>query len=71
MFLTSAELENLTGYKNHASQANWLAENGYRFDVRRDGRPNVMVEQVRERQCRSKTTERKPGPDLSWMDEAG
>ncbi|KKL08779.1 hypothetical protein LCGC14_2572440, partial [marine sediment metagenome] len=49
------------------AQATWLSDNGYSFDLRRDGRPNVLIEQVRERQC--KNTESTPGPDLSWMDQ--
>ena len=69
MFLNSQQLREMTGYKNHAAQATWLADNGYCFDLRCDGRPNVLIDQVRERQC--KNTESKPGPDLSWMDEAG
>lgn len=39
MFLTAAELADLTGYKTGARQCRWLAENGYSFDVRGDGRP--------------------------------
>lgn len=58
----------MTGYKSHAGQIRWLVENGYHFDVRSDGRPNVMMDQVRERQC--KIVERAPGPDLSWLDQA-
>ena len=69
VFLTSEQLEEMTGYRNHAAQAVWLSDNGYKFDLRRDGRPNVLIDQIRERQCtNAKST---PGPDLSWMDEAG
>ncbi len=68
MFLNSAQLKDMTGYKNHAAQATWLSDKGYIFDLRRDGRPNVLIDQVRERQCKTVTS--KPGPDLSWMDEA-
>lgn len=71
LFLTSAQLEEMTGYRTHTAQAAWLADNGYRFDLRRDGRPNVLLEQVRERQCSEKTAERRPGPDLSWIDQVG
>ncbi len=69
MFLTNEELQEMTGYKNHSIQVTWLTDNGYRFDVRCDGRPNVLWDQVRERQC--KNAESKPGPDLSWLDETG
>ncbi len=67
MFLSNAQLEEMTGYKQHAAQAAWLSDNGYSFDLRSDGRPNVLVDQVRERQLKS--FKRKPEPDLSWMDE--
>ena len=41
MFLTATELEDLTGYKTGKRQCRWLAEQGYSFDVRADGRPAV------------------------------
>ena len=67
MFLNREQLVEMTGYRNHAAQATWLADNDYSFDLRRDGRPNVLLDQVRERQC--KNTDSTPGPDLSWMDQ--
>lgn len=68
MFLTDAQLEEMTGYRTYTGQAKWLAENGYAFDVRRDGRPNVLLDQVRARQ-RCGEAERKPGPDFSWLEK--
>lgn len=50
MFLTPAELEQLTGYKKPKLQREWLIERGYRFDVRVDGRPSVLSSQVVARQ---------------------
>ena len=67
VFLNRKQLRKMTGYRNHAAQAGWLSDNGYSFDLRRDGRPNVLIEQVRERQCKTATS--KPGPDLSWLDK--
>lgn len=69
LFLTVDELVELTGYTNHSPQCAWLVDNGYSFDVRCDGRPSVLRQQVIERQC--KNVECKPGPDLSWMDKVG
>ena len=66
MFLNSQQLQDMTGYHHHASQVKWLTKYGFSFDIRRDGRPNVLIDQIRERQC--KNFERTPGPDLSWMD---
>lgn len=66
MFLNSQQLQDMTGYRHHASQVKWLVKYGYSFDIRRDGRPNVLIDQIKERQC--KNFESTPGPDLSWMD---
>lgn len=71
MFLTDDQLHDLTGYRQRPAQRDWLAANGYRFDVRRDGRPNVLVDQVRERQGIRSTAGSKPGPDFSWLEKAG
>jgi hypothetical protein len=43
VFLTPTELLELTGYKKPALQRRWLAEHGYRFDVRADGRAVVLI----------------------------
>lgn len=69
LFLTNEQLQDLTGYKNHSAQRTWLVDNGYSFDIRCDGRPNVLIQQLMERQC--KNVESKPGPDLAWMEETG
>lgn len=63
LFLSHAELVEMTNYKKPSKQAEWLAENGYKFDIRSDGRPNVLRQQVIERQCQN--VESTPGPDLS------
>lgn len=41
MFLSPEDLHDLTGYKKPKLQRRWLTENGYRFDVRADGKPVV------------------------------
>lgn len=69
MFLTADELRDLTGYVQQAAQARWLADNGYQFDLRSDGRPNVLRQQVVERQCRR--TESKPVPNLAFLEKTG
>ena len=70
-FCTSDELYELTGYRQHEKQLQWLADNNFSFEVRgSDGRPMVLVEQVRERQLGKKASaagERKPGPDFRWL----
>lgn len=70
MFLTTEQLQEMTGYQTYSRMVVWLADNGYSFDVRSDGRPNVLLEQVRERQvARGKSGKSKPGPDFSWLPE--
>lgn len=50
MFLKEPDLQKLTGYKRPSAMRRWLARNGYRFDVARDGYPQVLVSQVEKRQ---------------------
>ena len=50
MFLTADQLSELTGYRKPGLQRRWLTDSGYRFDVRADGRPVVLVAQVQARQ---------------------
>ncbi len=42
LFLTRDELMELTERKRRAKVAEWLVENGYRFDVASDGWPKVL-----------------------------
>lgn len=42
LFLTRDELMDLTERKQRAKVAEWLTENGYRFDVAADGWPKVL-----------------------------
>jgi len=41
IFLTAAELAELTGRKLAGLQRRWLSENKYRFDMNANGRPMV------------------------------
>jgi hypothetical protein len=50
-FLSSEDLHALTGRQKPKLQREWLIANGYRFDVRADGRPAVLVSQVETRQA--------------------
>lgn len=68
MFLTPEDIIALTGYKKPALQRRWLVDNGYSFDVRADGRPVVLLEQVMARQ-RVKTAERATHPNWSEMEK--
>ena len=50
-FLSPADLLDLTGYTRRDAQARWLAEHGYKFDLRADGSPAVLWAQVEARQA--------------------
>ena len=68
MFLSSENLRELTGYKSGRKQAEWLSSNGYAFDLRADGRPNVLLAQLRQRQgCCAQTQTGRANPNFSWM----
>ena len=68
MFLSKEELEQLTGYKKPTLQLRWLVDNNYRFDVRADGRPAVLREQVHQRQIKDVDMRMLPGPNLDALD---
>jgi hypothetical protein len=42
MFLTPAEIEDLTGYQMPARQIKWLKANHYPFEVGGDRKPKVL-----------------------------
>ena len=41
MFLSDAELLELTGYQRHADQRRWLSSRGWLFEESRTGRPVI------------------------------
>lgn len=43
MFLTTSELERLTGKKRHKAQIRWLREHGYKIEVNGLGEPIVTI----------------------------
>ena len=73
MFLTSEQLHELTGYRKPALQRHWLLQNGYRFDVRSDGRPALLEAQVRARQLKGlgAIADGPEEPDLDALDRIG
>jgi hypothetical protein len=58
VFLTDAELRDLTGYATPRKQREALARMGYRFDVRPDGRPRLLRSAVEARQLGGKPEKR-------------
>jgi hypothetical protein len=49
MFLTRAELEELTDYKLAYWQCVWLEKNGYSFQIGASGRPKVLRSHVEQK----------------------
>ena len=49
MFLTEAELDEMTGYHVSKCQKRWLTENEYAFTVTRYGKPRVLRAAVQQR----------------------
>lgn len=43
MFLTPAQLIEMTGYKRSSLQVGWLRKMGVKHYVRRDGKPVVVI----------------------------
>jgi len=68
IFLTESELEHLTGYKKPKLQRQWLANNGYSFDVRADGRPIVSRAHYESRHSGKARGRRPSEPDFAALD---
>ncbi len=68
MLLNEKQLHDLSGYRQPKKQAQWLSENGYSFDVRSDGRPNVLVNQLHERQCKGASRGAKTEPNFAALE---
>ncbi len=49
MFLSSAELAKLTGYRRPSAQARWLARNGWKFTMNGLSEPVVAVQEMSRR----------------------
>lgn len=41
-FLTIQELSELTGYRRRSGQCEWLDDNGYPYELDKDGKPKVL-----------------------------
>lgn len=63
MFLTRADLHELTGYQRPAAIRRWLAAHGYLFEVGADGWPRVMTDAIRARLLGPQSIQ-KPEPRL-------
>lgn len=64
-FMTRDELAELTGRKQRAKVAEWLRENGYKFDLAADGWPRVLAAAVEARLMPSARHRKPTEPDFS------
>lgn len=60
MFLTTAELRDLTGYKRPSAQVRWLRRHGWRFTVSGLGGPVVAVAELNRRMVGGRTSAQEP-----------
>jgi hypothetical protein len=67
MFLSTIELEVLTGYRKPALQCRWLARNGYSFDVNARGRP-ILCRAAYESRHAPKKGRSPSEPNLAALD---
>lgn len=49
LFVSPAEVEELTGYKTRARQRHWLVEHGWKHEVDRRGFPKVLRAELERR----------------------
>ena len=68
-FLTQLDLQQLTGYRRPSAQIRWLSHNGYGFDIRADGRPAVLAEQVASRHVSVRARGKAYKVDLEALDK--
>ncbi len=67
LILTSAELLELTGYKQRAAQARWLEHNGFTYRVAADGRIVVLREHAARILDGAHDATVVAVPDFSWV----
>lgn len=64
LYLTSEEIFELSGYVQPSKQIKWLAKNGIRHFVRRDGRVRVVRSDLAQRQAPPTVT---TGPNFAAL----
>ena len=68
MFLTDAELEQLTGTKQPSKMIEWLRREGFTFRVDRNGWPVVSADHVKQVLSGSAAVKRKkPDVRIDWV----
>lgn len=65
--LTPSQLEDLTGYRRKACQADWLQANGWCFAKDRTGAPKVAQEEYNRRMLSGPVAQPTSGPRLELV----
>jgi hypothetical protein len=75
MFVSTQEIERMTGKVRYSAQAKWLREHGYKIDQRDDGSIILLVDEVQYKLLTKPPNTGKQKrdwrPDLSVLDKAG
>lgn len=66
LFLSDAELHELTGFRRKLRQIQWLKDHGYRFEVNGKGRARVLRSAVLGR-LNHRPAPQKPEPDFAAL----
>lgn len=67
MFLTDAELRELTGFIRPSKQILWLTREGIMFRIAGDGHPRVLTDYLRKVFGIAAATKQKTAPDFSTL----
>lgn len=71
MFLTDAEIHDLTGYQLPSAQKRWLDKYGWKFEISAFGRPKVLRSYAEQRMgLASASTPAENQPDFSHWEAA-
>jgi hypothetical protein len=66
-FLSTADVERLTGKKRYSAQARWLLDHGYKVEVNGLGMPIVAVEEVNRKLVGGPVRKKWPEPNWELM----
>ncbi len=68
MFLSTNELQDLTGRKSNAAWIRWLTAKRWRFEIRADGKPVVAIAEMERHLCGPQVRTAEAEPNLAGLD---
>ena len=68
IFLSTDELQELTGRRSNAGWIRWLTKNRWNFAVRADGKPVVAIAEMERHLCGPRAKAVGAEPNLSGLD---